>query len=327
MNLVSLFLFLLVGSQLAYVYGFTETNGFQTFEGNIYWNLTWVGEGFNATGVVNYTFINGSSVRHLSYNLTSSKPADWYTLTTDFFPYFVVSETSNGYYNSSIPSITLYSGSNYIIISAQYGVPLAGRWSGFKGQLNTTFNFTLIKSPFSFYRGGYEFYDFSNVSNSLSIEVLTPKLVNYTVAHYSVYSPIINKTVELNGVSFVGKGFLTIVFPRYAVSGIGGLAVLLYNGSKYFVSLSPYEVGYANTSNPFLVTILGNDVYMFFPYGGNATLIFGNPNATVSLTSVAQSSPLPTGQNYAVYLGIAAAVIVVVVTALLLGRAFLRRGR
>jgi len=75
------------------------------------------------------------------------------------------------------------------------------------------------------------------------------------------------------------------------------------------------------------VTILGNDVYMFFPYGGNATLIFGNPNATVSLTSVAQSSPLPTGQNYAVYLGIAAAVIVVVVTALLLGRAFLRRGR
>ncbi len=325
----SLLLFLVLGSQLTYVYNFTESNGFVYFQGQIIWNMTWVGTSFNASGLEKFVYFNGTSLKHYNFTLTYNTTSDWYTLTTVFFPYFVVTGTEYTYYNSSIPAIELYSGKNYVIISAQYGVPLAGKWSGFKGQFNTTINFTLTRNPFQFYEGKYQVYTLSNVTQGVNLQVLSPQLVNVSKATYTIYSPALNKTITYKGLSFVGKGFLTVVIPRTAVNTLAGLSALIYNGTMYYVSLSQYNVGYANMSNPFFVAILGNDVYMFFPYGGNATLIFGNPNLNLTVTGWGGSGNA-SGSNLSGLISssyLAIGIIVAVVVALAVGTALVRRGR
>mgnify|MGYP001770646881 CR=1 FL=1 len=306
----TIFLFLLVGSQFTYVYHFYMTNGFIVFNGKIIWNLTWEGDIFNATGTVDYILINGSQVKNYSYNISESQNQylhDWYTLTTIFFPYFVVNSYSLGYYNGSIPSITLrMSRDSNIVISAQYGFPLEGQWIGNRGGFNTTYNFTLVKSPLTLSDYRYSVYKV-NISKDVEFTILTPNLVRVSKASYTIQ--VMNSSVTFPGMSIVGRGFLTFIFPSYEVSEFGGLAALFYNGSKYFVGLSQNTVEYMNSTNPFFITVLGHYVFMFFPYGGNVTLIFYDPKMNVSISVSEISGGSTTYTNYVILGVIAAAVL------------------
>ncbi|BFH74129.1 hypothetical protein SJAV_20730 [Sulfurisphaera javensis] len=228
--------------------------------------------------------------------------------------------------NVTVPAIKFYdNGGGYMIVSAQYGFPISVYnktfENGIKFNFSVRLNYIQSPSPLNFVKSSnlykvklnfligteHKYEEVYVISPSSSFAYGNIKLGNQTF-------PALNISAH---------GYVAVILPISEFPYIEPSGNIYVNGSIYSILLqqlssdgyfywsTTYE--YQNKSFPFIGAMIGHYYVMFFPEGGDISIIFINSGGEI--VGVTYTTPVDFSQ-YILIGGISIAVILVIVAVL-----------
>jgi hypothetical protein len=199
------------------------------------------------------------------------------------------------------------SNGNYIMFSVKSGLPLSGSYK----QGNLYYNFSLSST---------------NTDLSMNNQLIDYKLdlktikSEYEVLIYSSSLKISIKNIttylgNVTEIQFLSQGPLVLIFPPSTLQDLllnrstSFPVRLYYNNSIYYIipNIFTKEVGLSNLTVPFNLALLNpNYLVLFFPEGGNLTLIMNNPKNLIYNYNLTSNNP-----NYLIYIAVIMIIIIV----------------
>jgi len=291
-----LFIFILQGTVFSYSISAYAVGAGQVNIYNYTINATWLGDAFNISMSLNYTFkylkapLNATSYKTSSYFMAPTiydifylNPQGGIQYILYFTNYSATTVTLDG---KSIPAIKFYNGSTYLIVSAQYGFPIEGYGENYlpfsiKGATaNLSINLNKL-SPLPSFDSQYSLYylilNFPH--ESYDIGIVSPN------AKISVTNVTLVKGESVGVINIMANGYATVILPLSGFPNfIEPLGEIIYNSSRYYFYMNftnnyygkYYLPIYYNASNPFMGLTIGHYFVLFFPIGGNISIYLNN---------------------------------------------------
>ena len=329
---IILFAFLLPGMIFSYTLSSSSynINQGQYLTYTYYFNMTWDYSHFNMNVISNVTSVTPPLKPYYNvtrFNTTTLTFYDIYynqyylpiiSLFTNFsIINYVINDGS-----TTIPAIKFFnSGGSYMIVSAQYGFPIsvynATTEKGMKFNFSVKLNFV---KPLPTFIKSYNLYKVvmtDVVGKSKSVNYL------YVISPSADISSsnIVSGNQTLGTLNITAKGYATVILPISNFPFTEPEGTIYVNGKPYYivVQLSSvynefyYSTAYASTDVPFMGAMIGHYYVLFFPEGGNISIVFSQGKIT-NISVYSSNNLIDLIEHYAIYeiLGVIAILAVVI---------------
>jgi len=325
---IILFAFLLPGMIFSYTLSsssyYINQGQYLTYTYNF--NMTWDYTHFNMSVISNVTSVTPPLKPYHNVSTYTTTALTFYDIYYNQYYLPIISLFTNfsvinyGINNGSttIPAIKFSnSGGSYMIVSAQYGFPIsvynATTENGIKFNFSVKLNFV---KPLPTVSKSYNLYkvimtDVVGKSKSInSLYIISPS------ADISSSNTVIGNQT-LGTLNIVSKGYATVILPISHFPFTQPEGTIYVNGKPYsmVVQLSSiynefyYSTEYASTDVPFMGAMIGHYYVIFFPEGGNISIVFSQGQ----ITNINTQSSTDNLMNYAIYGSLAIVIILAVV--------------
>jgi len=325
---VILFAFLLPGMIFSYTLSSSSyyINQGQYLSYTYNFNMTWDYSHFNMSVISNVTSVTPPLKPYHNVSTYNTTALTFYDIYYNQYYLPIISLFTNfsminyGINNGSItiPAIKFFnSGGSYMIVSAQYGFPIsvynATTENGIKFNFSVKLNFvkplpTMIKS-YNLYK--VVMTDVVGKSKSVnSLYIVSPS------ADISSSNTVIGNQT-LGALNILSKGYATVILPISNFPFTQPEGTIYVNGKPYsmIVQLSSiynefyYSTEYASTDLPFMGAMIGHYYVIFFPQGGNISIVFSQGQ----IININVQSSADNLMNYAIYGSLAIVAILAVI--------------
>jgi len=329
---IILFAFLIPG--MIFSYTLTSStyyiNQGQYLSYTYYFNMTWDYTHFDMNVISNVTSVTPPLKPYYNVSRFNTTTLTFYDIYYNQYYLPIISLFTNftminyGINNGSvtIPAIKFFNpGGSYMIVSAQYGFPIriynATTENGMKFNFSVKLNFV---KPLPSFVNSYNLYKVnmtdvigkSKVSNF--VYVVSPS------AKISYYNTVIGNQT-LGALNISAKGYATVILPISGFPFTEPEGTIYVNGKPYYiiVQLSSvygefyYSTEYASTNVPFMGAMIGHFYVLFFPEGGNISIVF-TQGKIISIAVYSSNNLIDLLKHYAVYeiLGVVAIIAIVI---------------
>mgnify|MGYP001772526545 CR=1 FL=1 len=325
---IILFVFLIPGMIFSYTLSASTyyINQGQYLSYTYYFNMTWDYTHFDMTVISNVTSVTPPLKPYYNISRFNGTTLSFYDIYYNQYYLPIISLFTNftlidyGINNGSviIPAIKFFNpGGSYMIVSAQYGFPIRiyneTTEKGMKFNFSVKLNFV---KPLPSFVKSYNLYKV-NITDVVGRSKVTS--IVYIVspsAKMSYYNTVIaNQTFGALNIS--AKGYATVILPISGFPFTEPEGTIYVNGRPYYiiVQLSSiygefyYSTTYASTNIPFMGAMIGHYYVLFFPEGGNISIVFSQGKIIDVNVQSSNNSLI----SYAIYGSLAVVIIIAII--------------